>query len=352
MSRIIPPLLFLLGRSTEHDLRRQIQYLKIENQILRARLPKRIVTTPAERRRLLKFGKPLGSAIRQLITIVTPGTFLRWARAESGKEPAKRPGRPCINQDIRELVVKIARETGFGYTRIVGELRRLGIRNVCRVTVKNILHENGFDPAPIRGESTWDEFIRRHQKTLWACDFFSVRTWTMNGAVDLYALVFMHVDSWRVFLSRVTAQPDRFWTAQQARNFLLELDGETEGVILIRDRDDKFASSFDYILRSEGLRVNRLPVQSPNLNAYVERWIWSVKHEATNHFVFLGARHLQYVIDEYVQHYNNHRAHSSCQHLPPARQEKPEAVDSLTVNDVVRHERLGGLLVRYDRRAA
>lgn len=353
MTRFLQPLLLLLGRSDEHDLRRQVQYLKAENEILRARLPQQIVTTPEERARLLKLGKPLGTAIKNLISIVTAQTFRRWVRTEEGHKPTKaKPGRPRIDTDLRELIAKIAKETGFGYTRILGELRKLGIKKVCRQTVKNVLKEHGIDTGPGRSETTWDHFLRRHAKTLWAADFFSVRTWTMRGMVDCYAIVFMHVETRRVFVSPVTVQPDQRWVAQQARNFLLEVGDDAEEAVLIRDRDTKFAASFTSIMESSGVSVKTLPVRSPNLNANVERWIWSLQHEATNHFVFLGQRHVQHVVSEYVRYHNERRPHSARGHLPPAIIEQPEEVSSLGPKDVVRRESLGGLLVHYERRAA
>jgi len=173
MARIFHPLFLLLASSTEKELARQNQYLKEENRTLRAKLPKRITVTPEERRRLVKVGKKLGPAIKELITIVTPGTFARWVRdGEKPKGKPRKTGRPRTPQEVRDLVVKIAAETGWGYTRILGELKRLGIRKISRQTVKNILKEHGFDPGPTRGQGTWDEFLKIHATTLWQCDFF------------------------------------------------------------------------------------------------------------------------------------------------------------------------------------
>jgi hypothetical protein len=138
----------------------------------------------------------------------------------------------------------------------------------------------------------------------------------MRGLVECCVLVFMHVETRRVFLSPVTVQPDAKWMAQQARNFLLELGDDAEGAILLRDRDAKYAATFDGILESGGVRPHVLPVASPNLNAYVERWIGSLKFEALNHFVFLGVRHVQHVVDSYVRHYKVN--HSARGYLPPA----------------------------------
>ena len=171
----------------------------------------------------------------------------------------------------------------MGYPRILGELRKLGIRGkVCRQTVKNVLREEGVHTGPARGETTWDQFLGRHAKTLWAADFFSVRTWTMRGLVDCYVLVFMHVETRRVFLSPVTVQPDQKWVNQQARNLLLEIGDEANGAVLIHDRDTKFRPSFPAILEGEGMTVKTLPVRSPDLKGYVAFCTSSVVSGATS----------------------------------------------------------------------
>jgi putative transposase len=126
----------LLANATHRELARQIRYLKAENRILRDRLPNRITVTAAERRRLLRFGKPLGSAIRELITIVSPRTFSRWLLEEKrNRKPAKRGRKPFIA--LRDLVIKIAAETGFGYGRVIGEMRKLTRRKFSRQFVIN-----------------------------------------------------------------------------------------------------------------------------------------------------------------------------------------------------------------------
>ena len=149
--------------------------------------------------------------------------------------------------------MRLAEENGWGYTRILGELKKLGIGNVCRSTVINILKEHGLEPGPQRGEGSWDEFLKIHAKTLWACDFISKKVWTIYGLKEVYILFFVHVGSRRVFVSGMSQHPDAQWVAQQARNFSIHLDEEgQEASYLIHDRDTKFTDHFDALVESTG----------------------------------------------------------------------------------------------------
>jgi putative transposase len=158
----------------------------------------------------VKVGKPLGWAIKELITIVTPRTFTRWISGELGtnnKRPAK-PGRARTPEEIWQLVIQMARDNGWGLGRILGELKKLGIRKICKTTVRNILLEYGFDPGPKRGEGTWDDFIKIHAKTLWACDFFSNKVWTLGGLIEYFILFFIQPGTRKVHIAGITAKPD------------------------------------------------------------------------------------------------------------------------------------------------
>src|SRR5262249_36490475 len=161
--------------------------------ILRAKLPRRLVISPPEKQRLLKFGRPLGKALGQLLSIVSLRTFRRWLSGEDRPRPAAATGRPRTPEDLRALVLRLARANTWGYTRILGELKKLGLAQVSRSTVVNTLREAGLEPAPRRGEGTWHDFVRRHSATLWACDFFSKRVWTPRGLVECFVLFFLHV---------------------------------------------------------------------------------------------------------------------------------------------------------------
>ena len=177
----------LLAKATNPLLAQYLEFVPVQCRVLRSKCPDRITFTPAERANLVKVGKPSGSAaIKPLITIVNPRTFARWCSGETSSTKPAKTGSPRKPKDIRELIILMAKESGWGYTRIVGELKKLGIHNVSRMTVAKFLKENVFDTGPKRSEDTWSEFIKNHAKTLWACEFFSKKVWTTRGLVEFF----------------------------------------------------------------------------------------------------------------------------------------------------------------------
>jgi len=358
MGRILHPLLALLASATRQDLARQVAYLKEENRNLRARLPKRLVATPQEQRRLLKVGRRLGAQLKELISIVSYQTFARWVRDVETTHAAKpstakrKPGRPRTSDEIRNLILKLARENSWGYTRILGELRKLGI-TISRQTVKVILKENGIDPGPNRGKGTWDEFLKIHADTLWQCDFVSKPMWTMKGLVDLYFIVFLHLGTRRCWITPCTAHPDSAWVSQQAKNFLMAAeDLDLAPTYVMRDNDTKFTAQFDAVVESSGVTIKRTVPLSPNLRAHVERFIQSLKVECLDRFVIVGERHLNYICREWQRYFNAERPHSARDYLPPAWERASEMDSTDRSSDVLCSSRLGGLLKSYSRRAA
>jgi putative transposase len=355
MLRLFRPLFFLLSNATDRQLARMVEYLKAENRLLRDRLPKRLRVTVQERRRLVKLGRPLGSAMRHLVTIVTPRTFARWLKGERQGASAKRqrkPGRPRTPDEIREWVVRMARETGWGYSRILGELKKLGIRAIAKSTVKNILKEYGLDPGPKRGEGTWTDFLKRHAATLYACDFFSKKVVSLRGVVEVFVLFFIHVSSRRVHIAGMSTRPTQAWTAARARDSLSFLAGHGDKEpILLRDHDTKFGEHFDGVLRENGVRVQKVGPLAPNLNAVAERWVQTVEHECLDHFVVFGEAHLGYLLEEFLAHYHLERPHQGVGNRTLSGAEPPEDATP-TSGEVECQERLGGLLKHYRRRAA
>jgi putative transposase len=381
MMRFLQPLWLLLTTSKDSDLRQMIEYLKNENEILRSKLPDRITLTARERNRLVKFGSKIGGAIRELITIVSYRTFCRWrADTEPSKDKKKvtkrKPGRPKTKEEIRELILKLAREiNGWGSTRVLGELKKLGITTVGRTTVAEIMREAGLDPGPKRGEGSWDEFVKRHAATLWAADFLTVKSMTLTGFVDLHLLFFIHIGSRRVFVSSPTANPDSAWVAQQARNVSMQMEdwGLTARMLII-DHDTKFTRSFDAVFEVNDTEMKRVGPRSPNMNAYAERFVQTVKTKCLNLFVVCGEKHLNHLVREFVTHYHEERPHQSRGNVPlsvalakecksaavvpkpakakPTREPDEPRILKFPSNEVKCRERLGGVLKHYYREAA
>lgn len=364
MRNIYRRLLLLIAASTQRELARQVRCVKAENEILRSQLPKRVVVTEQERNRLVRFAAKLGRALGELVTIVHPDTLRRWIR-EAGKRRRTKParvGRPRTREEIRRLILRLARENNWGLTRVLGELRKLGIRAISRNTVKNILKSSGFDDGPRRGVGTWDEFLKIHAATLWQCDFLSVRTLAKSGFRDLFLLVFLHVDSRRVFLSPATAHPNEAWVCDQPQAFVKHAKQTQLGVdIVMHDRDAKFTATFDAALKNAGLRVLKSSFRSPNTVAFVERFIQTLGQECLDYFFVFGERHLNYLVSQFVDYYHRRRPHQGKDNevlVRRGRRRKPHAPHPPAENDVVPlaevrcESRLGGLLKHYYRQAA
>lgn len=353
MTKIFHPLLALIASGTDRELAKYVQFLKEENRILRARIPGEIHTRPDERQRLLKFGKSLGRAIEELITIVSPVTFYRWCREKNAqKERVKLKGGQRKASEVRKLVIKIAKTTGFGYTRILGELRKLGIKKISRQTVRNILKEEGIKPGPERTSDGWEEFIKRHGETLWAVDFFAVKAVTARGIQTLYLMAFLCMKTREVIVSKATAHPNSAWVTEQTKVFIEQTKGRKERpAVLMHDKDKKFTKEFIATLKTNGIRSNALPIASPNLNGRVERFIQTIKRECLDKFILFGSRHVDHIVRAWVAYYNTVRSHTERGHLPPVHA-VPEEVIKLDRNQIAVRSYVGGLVKAFERNAA
>ena len=288
-------LLLVIAGSTDKELARQVNYLKAENQILRSRLPGRISLTEREKNRLIRFAKNLGSALNELATIVHPGTIRRWIREAAAKSKARRKGksgRPRTAKDIEKLILKLAKDNSWGYTRILGELKKLRIESVTRNTVKNILKRNGFESGPIESTKA----------------------------------------------------------------------GGPKCKILMLDNDAKYSKLFMDVFEKGKIKTQRTPIRSPNMVAFAERFVQTIKQECLDHFVVFGHKHMDLLCQEFKDYYHEERPHQGLENelvIDGTRTKKrsksgttqSEAV-SIPISEIRCKERLGGLLKSYSRRAA
>jgi transposase InsO family protein len=276
---------------------------------------------------------------------VRPATLLSWHRELvrwRWTYPHRR-GRPLLAREVRDLVVRLARESPtWGYRRIHGELCRLGC-GIGASTVWSILQRAGVDPAPKRSAVSWRQFLRAQAKGVLAVDFFTVDTVLLQR---LHVLFVLEVATRRVHVLGVTPHPVGDWVTQQARNLLIELaDRVGRFRFLLRDRDTKFTDAFDAVFAGEGIRVLRTPVRAPRANAYAERWVGTVRREVLDRMLILGCRQLRSVLAEYANHYNLHRLHRALGQAPPLEPGVPVVL--APPGRVVRRDRLGGLIHAY-----
>ena len=343
--------------------RRQLEviaYLQEENRILKERLGgQRLRFTHAERCRLARKAHALGyKLLHALETLVTPDTLMRWYRQLIARKwdfsDRRGAGRPRTRQALVDLILRLARENpSWGYTRLQGALANLH-HEVGRGTIATILKEHGLEPAPGRGKRTpWSTFLKSHWHSLAATDFFSVEVCTLKGLVTHYVLFFIDIASRSVHIAGITASPDEVWMMQMARNLTDDKAGFLRGKThLILDRDTKYTKAFCRTLEREGVEMVQLPPRSPNLNAFAERFVRSIKDECLNRMMFFSRAQLQYAITEYMAHYQQERNHQGRDNQLIEGKKGRASAPQMDCGRVERRRRLGGLLNYYHRMAA
>jgi transposase InsO family protein len=279
--------------------------------------------------------------------VVRPKTILEWNRrlaARRWRQPPRRRGRPPLDAEVVAVICRLARENpGWGYRRIAGELRKLGVAVSATAVRKHILG-HGFGPAPRRGGPSWTEFLRAQAEVMLATDFFSIDT---AFGRRFYALFFIEVKTRVVHLAGVTEHPNGAWMLQVGRNLLGDLAEVGAKVrFLIRDRDAKFAGSFDRLLADAGIETVGSPIRAPRANAFAERWVRTVRGECLDQLIIVSRAQTERALRRYLRHYNAERPHLGLDLDTP----QPRG-QVLPVGTIGRRDVLGGIIHEYHRAA-
>jgi len=221
---------------------------------------------------------------------------------------------------------------------------------ICDTTVENILKSHGIEPAPGRFRNgNWSTFLKSHFSTLAAIDFTTVEVWTRHGLITYYLLFVIELNTRRVELAGITVNPDEVWMKRIALNLTDTFDGFLNGKThLIMDRDTKFSGKFRAIIEDAGIESVMLPPRSPNLNAYIERFMRSIKEDCLNRLIFFGEKSLRKTVKEYLAYYHRERNHQGLDNQIIA----PDEDVGRVAGKIKCRERLGGLLKHYYRDAA
>jgi transposase InsO family protein len=205
-------------------------------------------------------------------------------------------------------------------------------------------------PAPERGGKTpWKTFLKSHWEALAATDFFTVEVLTLLGLVRYHVLFVIELSTRKIEIAGITHSPTGAWMMQVGRGLTDEVDGFLRDKrYLILDNDPLFTDGFEKLLGDSGVKFVKLPAKSPNLNAFAERFVLSIKSECLNKMVILGERHLRAAVQDFVDHNHAERNHQGLDNELIA-----PAADELENEGPVRcRERQGGVLKYYYREAA
>ena len=239
--RPIHLLLSALAHCVNREQAAIIDCLKEENRVLRSQLGnKRLRFTDAERRRLaVKANVLCRRILREIGSLVTPDTLLRWhrqlvAKKYDGSQSRRGVGRPRTAVEVAELVVQMAKENpSWGYTRIRGALANLG-HDVGRSTIARILEDQGIEPSPRRGIS-WKTFLKAHWEVIAAADMFTVEVWLGRSLVRYHVLFAIDLATRRVEILGIVPEPYGSWMEQVARNATDGVVSQNSALVVLTD---------------------------------------------------------------------------------------------------------------------
>jgi putative transposase len=327
----------------------EILILRHQLAILQRRQPRQPKLNRADRALVAALLSVIPKARRQrLRLLVTPE---RSCAATAASSAAAGPPSPCAAGPAGQRPAGTskhwsadwpARTPNGGYRRIHGEMVGLGVK-VAASTVWEILRASGINPARRQAGPTWPQFLRSQAEAILACDFFTV---DLLDGTQAYVLAVIEHATRRIRILGVTLHPTGEWTAQQARNLLMDLSDQGRQVkFMIRDHGPNFTSAFDVVLADSGIRTVLCNVRTPRMNAIAERWIGGCRRELLDRTLIWNQAHLRQILRQYETHHNQHRPHRSLHAAAPLKP-LPGPAD-LAQYRVRRDTRVAGLIHEY-----
>jgi putative transposase len=344
----------LLQNSLNDSRESVIRYLTAELRFAVKHLEQRPKPTTGDKRALARAAKAVDPKhLEKTYNLFQPSTLFRWYRELVAKKwdysSLRCPGRPRVAKDLEVLVVQLASENpNDGYGTLVGRLGILGF-DTDESTVRNILRRNGILPSPERREGlSWREFLDTHRDILAATDFFNWEVFTPFGLVTYYVLFFMRLKDRKIHIAGMTPNPNEAWMSQVARNLTDPENGFLkDGMMLLHDRDTKYTAHFRRLLNETGIRTHKLPFRSPNLNAYAERFVRTVKDQCLSRLLVTSEESLRKALKEFAAHYHHERPHQGIGNVIPLP--RPKDLIGNHQGRIVKKSRLGSLLNFYHR---
>jgi putative transposase len=363
-------LLLHLTGSVNEDLVLQNRMLTVQVRELQRLVNGRPRYSLSFKMQMARLGRMLTpESLTKACVVIRPSTVLGWYRQlvkrKHDHSDKRQPGRPRISAALEHRIVQFALENPrWGPKRIGGMLNHLGTK-VCTQTVVNVLKRHGIRPRPGKDNGmSWNEFIAIHKDLIVATDFFTAEVMMLKGLVTYYVLFFIDLKTRMVKIAGVTQHPNEMWMAQIARNLTMDDEPLFAGKkYLIHDGDTKYCEQYRRILRDAGIKCKKTLPYCPDMNAYAERWIRSIRSECLDHVILLGERSLRRAVIQYVEHYNTERPHqgvdnqvlTALNNFDSVENDHQHHTEKIAANDdigdlvIERQERLGGLLATYKR---
>lgn len=329
-----------------------LRFYELQIEFLQKRIAGRLAPNLAEKAALGRLAAEIGRPdLADRLSLFHVETLFRWHKEmfcqKYDSSKTRSPGRPAAWKQLTDKVLQLAQDNPrWGAPRIHGQLKSLGF-GASEPTIWRLMRRLGLDPNPPQTHR-WSDFLERHKAAMVSTDFFSIEAMTPTGLKTFYALFFIQHDTRKICLGGVTEHPSEAWVSQVARNLTMEGQSFFNGrKFLVMDRDTKYCKSFQRIFKDAGVKPLVLPIKSPNLNAYAERWIRSVREECLNNLLFLpNERSILNVLNEYVDHFHHERCHQGlCNTIPFPLDTVPCGTPSNA--GLQCKSRLGGMLKYY-----